>query len=692
MSPMDTILIESTYFENYKSKGYDDFITALKIADDKIIDYIEKTKGVWTKAKQNELRKYINDEIITSYGGLFETIPNEAVESATIAYGAMIGSVKPELPKEAIKAIIDPKREIQGRTLNDLFKLDGENHARKLSIEVASSVARGIPVDKLMRELDMTVSKRELGQVDNRIIATKKLIKNATDETKIKDLNSDLDNLQYQRNVLAVDNRYKQYAKQNIRTLISESRADGRYVAFREMEDMGTVKGYEYCAVLDFSTTPYCSNHDGNIYYKKIDEIRHLVKTHYQCLTKDSLIESNSQINIMFRRLFKGNIYTITTAKGNTITCTPNHPILGVNGFVSANMFNKGDKIATNNTNVTLVGNMNNNQGITTVENLFSSFAKTGKMISMKVPHSTENFHGDIGIDKNVDIVFTDSFLSNGRKPVSDYMLVDNGFNRRHSDVLISFYSNTSFYTVLNSFRNTFRGFMTRLNLIFSSFFIHKRPLSNFLLRSCSEFNTLSLKLRHKFSDWNIKSFFDSFESDTVSIKSDSTLKSKNSIIPLSEVIGNPISLLNDSRDSIMTDSELNTNILNGSFGDKVFFDDIVDITITKNSSCHVYNLENDLNYYTTNNIINHNCRSDFVFFNKNQRSATRASILGQTANVSYKEWFKAIPDDVKQRVLTKKQYSLWKKNQYPVNSLADITRTQTMNTITDNMNNLIED
>ena len=30
MSPMDTILIESTYFENYKSKGYDDFITALK--------------------------------------------------------------------------------------------------------------------------------------------------------------------------------------------------------------------------------------------------------------------------------------------------------------------------------------------------------------------------------------------------------------------------------------------------------------------------------------------------------------------------------------------------------------------------------------------------------------------------------------------------------------------------------------
>ena len=367
MSPMDIILIESTYFENYKSKGYDDFITALKIADDKIIDYIEKTKGVWTKAKQNELRKYINDEIISSYGGLFETIPNEAVESATIAYGAMIGSVKPELPKEAIKAIIDPKREIQGRTLNDLFKLDGENHARKLSIEVASSVARGIPVDKLMRELDMTVSKRELGKVDNKIIATKKLIKNATDEAKIKSLNSDLDNLQYQRNALAVDNRYKQYAKQNIRTLISESRADGRYVAFREMEATGTVKGYEYCAVLDFSTTPYCSNHDGNIYYKKIDEIKHLVKTHYQC-------------------------------------------------------------------------------------------------------------------------------------------------------------------------------------------------------------------------------------------------------------------------------------------------------------------------------------RSDFVFFNKDQRSATRASILGQTANVSYKEWFKAIPDDVKQRVLTKKQYSLWKKNQYPVNSLADITRTQTMNTIIDNMNYIIED
>jgi len=283
MSPMDIILSESTLYESYKSQGYDDLIIALKLADDRIIAYIEKTKGAWTKAKQAELRKYINDEILSSYGGLFASVPVETIESATIAYGAMIGVIKPELPTAAIKAILDPKREIQGRTLTDLFKLDSEKHARQLATEIASSVVRGIPVSKLMRELDMTVSKREIGKVDNKIIATKKKMFNTKVIKEKEALKIILNDLRFQRNILATDIRYKQYAKQNIRTLISEARAEARYVAFRQMEKRGTVKGYEYVSVLDGRTTDYCIEHDGNIYYKEIDEISHICKTHYQC-------------------------------------------------------------------------------------------------------------------------------------------------------------------------------------------------------------------------------------------------------------------------------------------------------------------------------------------------------------------------------------------------------------------------
>ncbi len=235
LSIYDLTYKEQSLFENYSSKGYSDLQIALLLADEhmttKIIAIPDES---WTKSRITQIKAEINKEISKSYGGLFEAMQDESVESAQIVAGAILGNVNAKLPTAVIDDLINSKRQIQGYGFKELFDLTSDNHARQLRIVVSSGVSQGLTSSQIAKEYGFKSSKLSRGQVVT-----------------------------------------------NIFTTIGESRSEGRYVAYREMEKRGTIKGYRYDSTMDSKTTLHCRTLSDTVYYKPIDEISHLMNTHF---------------------------------------------------------------------------------------------------------------------------------------------------------------------------------------------------------------------------------------------------------------------------------------------------------------------------------------------------------------------------------------------------------------------------
>lgn len=621
---IDLNIKETSLFEIYNSSSYNDTFIALKLADEKIQNAILKTKGEFTKKKLNEIKTEINNEINKAYGGLFENMQTEVSAVSNVVAGAYVSNYS--LPNSVIDELINSKRQIQGYGFKELFDLTESNHARQLRVLLSSGVAQGHNAMKIAREIGVKNSKLSKGQL-----------------------------------------------KTNIYTTIAESRTVARHKSYEQLENEGIIKGYIYDATLDGRTTIYCREHDQRRYNQPINEIQHLINTHFNCIVGDSIIESPSTIKLITKRMYKGDIYVITTSKGNKITCTPNHPIFTNDGFLRANEINKSHKIGTNLRDVATISNVNNNEGVSTIENLFSSFAKSGKMFTAKMPITSKDFHGDVGLDENIDIVFTDSFLSGGSKTCVDNSFIDNSFIRGLSNRFRLFNSLTSSFSSSLTYFFTLFSNMGVFSLVKSLLITCNRPFNKFLLGLSSKFNTLSSKFSLNSHMRNIKSMFKSFYAYTVLVKSYTALKSHCSIMPLFKVQRNSASLNDNSLDNLWGKTKLFSNILTGSFGDKVFFDDIVSIEIRNDVLTHVYNLENELNYYTTNKVINHNCRSVFAPITETSTDSRRASQFGQVENQSYETWFKSQSKEFQKSTLTNRRYSDFLNNRYKVKGLSDL-------------------
>ncbi len=235
----DISLASATLLEQYESKGYSDYLQSLLLANTNIQAKILKTKGIWTKSKLNEIKRLINDEMTATYGGLFESIQDESVAIAQISYNGILGHTDliASLPKEAIKDLINSNREIQlgynadtkeskVYTFKELFKLSGDNHARQLRVTLAGGIAQGLTAEQIVRQFNIKSSKLSKGQI-----------------------------------------------KSNIFTTITDSKNQGHYQGFLEIEKRGLLKYYEHVSVLDGKTSPICSRLDGRKYKVSIKDI-----------------------------------------------------------------------------------------------------------------------------------------------------------------------------------------------------------------------------------------------------------------------------------------------------------------------------------------------------------------------------------------------------------------------------------
>lgn len=461
------------------------------------------------------------------------------------------------------------------------------------------------------------------------------------------------------RDIMCIaDQVNKRDARTIVRTAFNLAGSEARRAVNEANSDV--LIGEKWISTLDGRTSDVCMGLDGKTF--AVGEGRY-PPAHMNCLPWDTNISTCSAISNIYKRPYKGVMVNIRTKSGRSISATPNHPILTSFGWKAIGEINLGDNlICCNDVINTFKDNKQNI--IAKIGEIFSAgYVSVNSGSIASAPSSTKDFHGD-GADCEVDIISVDC-LANDKiksaliKEVKDESLpLGSGvdftlFPLGHlSDGLIA--SNS---TATSGISGSSEG----------GDLLRSRPShsSELLLTSVSGSTSSGLNNPHDWSCAAINSevLCDSINSDTIVIRGDDA-----SNVDVGEFDGVSINNLNsvsreNPSDWRVSAAENLPDLLTSNVIDGVELDDVVDLFISEFAETHVYNLENENNWYIANGIITHNCRSLRVPVIeskyavpgiKGKRSSRNpdGSVEKIAGETTYNSWLKRQPADFQDEVL----------------------------------------
>lgn len=394
-------------------------------------------------------------------------------------------------------------------------------------------------------------------------------------------------------------------ATRNARTYITAAQNKGRIDSYERAEKLGIKTNKKWIATLDDRTRVEHRHLDGvSIPYSdvfKMDgyEIEYPgdpsaePEMIYNCFIGDTSAYTNCEVIRSYAHQYDGDLIEIKTASGVNFTCTPNHPILTLNGWVSAASLHNGDDLL-----VTRIGNKFGFGRYCNIQHVFSSmktfhdsFKRNGTIERNSA--LSVNFHGDVPTSE-VEIVTQKRFLSN------------NGYSSICKSVkkfLLKFSDKTLFCkcTFMEHFRSVWLSTLGDIR--------HRSKLLSFFKRHLGHSEVHRLRPIALFDASGVK--------------------------PLQNDVSGNIERISDC--------------LNG-FSGIVFADNIVNVNISSRCT-HVYNLQTENGYYFVNSIISqknkmyndivaisHNCRCTLVDDIKNwpYNDERRDEKLG---DMTYEQW-----------------------------------------------------
>lgn len=153
-------------------------------------------------------------------------------------------------------------------------------------------------------------------------------------------------------------------------------------------------------------TCGLCIGASTRIYHKE-----DLMPMHARCVPGDSIV-SASGVSAITRRNDPGPLVVLTTATGEQLRITPNHPILTDQGWLPAHLVNVGSQVvrSTRRHRVGRSGPQEHDRPAT-VEEIWRTATVDEGLRPRRVPLAAEDFHGD-GSQGEVDVVATDGLLS----------------------------------------------------------------------------------------------------------------------------------------------------------------------------------------------------------------------------------------------------------------------------------------
>ncbi|EKA4206554.1 minor capsid protein [Salmonella enterica] len=381
-----------------------------------------------------------------------------------------------------------------------------------------------------------------------------------------------------------------------IRTALNHVSTQARETTYKKNSDI--VEKYEWVSTLDSRTSTICRSRDGQKY-----EIGKgpLPPAHPNCLLGDTVVSTGSRVSNVFKRSYKGVIVYITTKSGRSLSITPNHQVMTSTGWVEAGKLNLGSKLVCGNDVAVALHHQENNV-VAEFADLFSAAKVSVDSSAVTTsPTTTEDFHGD-GSDGEVEIVLVDRLSWNkvkaslGEQIINDKLPMTTGVNV----TLPCLSAPQQFGMVGLSPTYSLMGGSTKRAPVFGSAVSHTSEHS---LASVPDVNTARLQ--------------------------------------------NPHNWVAGSADELANFDWANTT--------GVELDDVVDLVFGEADFCgHVYNLENEQNWYLANGIIAHNCRSttapvictEYDFLDAGAKRAARGAEGGQQvdASTTYYDFLKQQP------------------------------------------------
>jgi len=391
------------------------------------------------------------------------------------------------------------------------------------------------------------------------------------------------------------------------RTAMAHVAAQAREATWAANDDI--VEGVSWVSALDSKTTTECRSLDGQVFAMGEGPRPPL---HINCLTEDALISSSPAITGVSKRWFDGEVIDIETAAGRKLTCTPNHPILTRAGWVAACDLDEGNEIVSDGFVKGEAGvNAKNDQAVPTIGNVAEAFLACSQVVSVPVPVTAPDFHGD-GAGSEVAIVGADRRLLGERNAHCSKHLGKVGFIFGRKVGL----DNTAspfrcLYEGVLGFLRTAPSLISRLGQSFSFLWACKRHSGKLLFGSVSPLNPVVAEYALNGEGINAVSFSNPTDSYAAFVK-------RNSFRDIDLGVGNvrfrsyvDASAPEPTEYSIEAGTDCLADLL-GIHPASIEFDNVVSIN-RRVFSGHVYNLETVAGLYCSNGIVTHNCRSVVV-------------------------------------------------------------------------------
>lgn len=327
------------------------------------------------------------------------------------------------------------------------------------------------------------------------------------------------------------------------------------------------------------------------------------------CFPGESIIEYSAGCQKLFRRRYAGVLASVITKNGNSLKATPNHPILTNRGWIAVKDVNVGDYIVKISNNGIDAFKIDIDRNVTTFAELFNSASDYISPAS-SIDSAVFKFHGDVA-NTEVDVINIDGFLPDVANPmfckkfcelffpVANMLCLDNGFS---GDCALK----ASASRLFRAPEGIVSGFSAFLPLLKT----HSSEADDICLRLSPYLNAAFEQALSYCSP-----------ADSILIRQ-LKLANPRIIIGCNQFIGELFSLLSRAYvgwnnqpstadmlgDSIrMSANGFRSEIESGSLGEYEF-DRVVNVGVFDFSG-HVYNLENKVNWYSTDMIISHNCR-----------------------------------------------------------------------------------
>ncbi len=130
--------------------------------------------------------------------------------------------------------------------------------------------------------------------------------------------------------------------------------------------------------------------------------------TEINCLPGDSVIEFAAGCKKLWRRRYTGELTEIITKSGKTIKATPNHPVLTGRGWIPIQAINVGEDVICVSEQVIDRLEVDVNGGVAKFSEIFDAISRY--IVPSIAGASGTEFHGDI-TDSEIEVVDIDGFL-----------------------------------------------------------------------------------------------------------------------------------------------------------------------------------------------------------------------------------------------------------------------------------------